>query len=71
MEHLFSMNFKSFFYVLIGMSLLGLSLGYVLGFYIQKHSSNNFLFYLSVPLFVIASLLIIYGALFLKDNKNE
>ena len=53
------------------MSLLGLSLGYVLGFYIQKHSSNNFWFYLSVPLFVIASLLIIYGALFLKDNKNE
>ena len=71
MEHLFSMNFKSFFYVLIGMSLLGLSLGYVLGFYIQKHSSNNFWFYLSVPLFVIASLLIIYGALFLKDDKNE
>ena len=30
-----------------------------------------FWFYLSVPLFVIASLLIIYGALFLKDNKNE
>ena len=65
------MNFKSFFYVLIGMSLLGLSLGYVLGFYIQKNSSNNFWFYLSVPLFIIASLLIIYGALFLKDNKNE
>ena len=52
------------------MSLLGLSLGYVLGFYIHKHSDNNYWFYLTVPLFIIASLLIIYGALFLKDYKK-
>ena len=64
------MNFKSFVYILIGMSLLGLSLGYVLGFYIHKHGSNNYWFYLSVPLFIVASLMIIYGALFLKDDKN-
>ena len=64
------MNFKSFIYILIGMSLLGLSLGYVLGFYIHKHSDNNYWFYLTVPLFIIASLLIIYGALFLKNHKK-
>ena len=64
------MNFKSFIYILIGMSFLGLSLGYVLGFYIHKHSDNNYWFYLTVPLFIIASLLIIYGALFLKDYKK-
>ena len=64
------MNFKSFIYILIGMTLLGLSLGYVLGFYIQKHSHNNYWLYLTVPLFIIASLLIIYGALFLKDHKE-
>ncbi len=64
------MNFKSFIYILIGMTLLGLSLGYVLGFYIQKHSYNNYWLYLTVPLFIIASLLIIYGALFLKDHKE-
>ena len=64
------MNFKSFIYILIGMSLLGLSLGYVLGFYIHKHSDNNYWFYLTVPLFVIASLLIIYVALFLKDHEK-
>tara|TARA_Y100001970_G_scaffold293664_1_gene442116 strand:+ start:12814 stop:12975 length:162 start_codon:yes stop_codon:yes gene_type:complete len=52
------------------MSLMGLSLGYVLGFYIHKHNSNNYWFYMTVPLFVIASLLIIYGALFLKDYKE-
>ena len=64
------MNFKSFIYILIGMSLMGLSLGYVLGFYIHKHNSNNYWFYMTVPLFGIASLLIIYGALFLKDYKE-
>ena len=52
------------------MSLLGLSLGYVVGFYIHKHGSNNYWFYLSVPLFIVASLILIYGALFLKDDKN-
>ena len=52
------------------MSLLGLSLGYVLGFYIHKYSDTNYWFYMTVPLFVIASLLIIYGALFLKDYKE-
>jgi len=64
------MNFKPFIYILIGMSLLGLSVGYVLGFYIHKHSYNNYWFYLSVPIFVIASLLIIYGALFLKGYNK-
>ena len=57
-------------YILIGMSLLGLSLGYVIGFYTHKHADNNYWFYSTVPLFVVASLLIIYGALFLKEDKE-
>ena len=48
---------------------MGLSLGYVLGFYIHKHNSNNYWFYMTVPLFVIASLLIIYGALFMYYTR--
>ena len=53
----------------MGMAMLGISIGYVLGFYINKHSMNDYLFYLSVPIFIIASFLIVYGALFIKDNQ--
>ena len=53
----------------MGMAMLGISIGYVLGFYINKHAMNDYWFYLSVPIFLIASFLIVYGALFIKDNK--
>jgi Na+-driven multidrug efflux pump len=62
------MNFKSFFYTIIGMTLLGISLGYVLGFYTHKHAENNYWFYFSVPVFIFASFFIIYGTLFLKKD---
>ena len=63
------MKFKSFFYIFMGMTTLGISIGYVLGFYTGKHTLNNYWFYFSVPVFIIASFFIVYGALFIKDNK--
>ena len=63
------MNYKSFIITTLGMTFLGVSIGYVLGYYTHKHALNNYWFYLSVPMFIFASLLIIYGSLFLKDNK--
>ena len=62
------MNFKSFLYILIGMALLGVSTGYTLGFYMQKIMLNNYWFYLSVPIFILASSLVVYGTLFVKDE---
>tara|TARA_B110000116_G_scaffold243025_1_gene232566 strand:- start:658 stop:846 length:189 start_codon:yes stop_codon:yes gene_type:complete len=62
------MNFKSFLYILIGMALLGVSTGYTLGFYMQKKMLNNYWFYLSVPIFILASSLVVYGTLFVKDE---
>ena len=50
------------------MTLLGISLGYVLGFYTHKHAENNYWFYFSVPVFIFASFFIIYGTLFLKKD---
>ena len=50
------------------MTLLGISIGYVLGYYIHKHTIYNYWFYLSVPMFIVASILIIYGSLFIKDK---
>ena len=63
------MNFNSFFYIFMGMTTLGISNGYVVGFYTGKHALNNYWFYSSVPIFVIASFLIVYGALFIKDER--
>jgi len=51
------------------MTTLGISIGYVVGFYTGKHALNNYWFYCSVPIFVVASFFIVYGALFIKDNK--
>ena len=44
------MNFKSFFLVLVGMSFLGMSGGYVVGFYLQNvipENSEGYWFYIS------------------------
>ncbi len=64
----FSMNFKSFLYIMVGIALLGVSTGYTLGFYVQKQSLNNYWFYLSVPIFILASFFVVCGALFIKDK---
>jgi len=63
------MNFKSFFYIFMGMTGLGISIGYVIGFYTGKHAINNYWFYLSVPIFIVASFFVVYGALFIKGSK--
>ena len=52
------------------MTLLGISLGYVLGYYTHKYAASNYWFYSSVPIFIFASFLIIYGSLFLKDKSK-
>ena len=67
------MNFKSFFLVLVGMSFLGMSGGYVIGFYLQKVIPENdagYWFYISVPIMALSSFMIMYGALFL-NNSND
>jgi len=63
------MDYKSFIITTLGMTILGVSIGFVIGYYTHKHALNNYWFYSSVPMFIFASFLIIYGSLFLKDNK--
>ena len=64
------MNFKSFLLVFIGIGLLGVSAGYVLGFYLNRIVSENYWFYLSVPLMAISSFMIMYGALFSNNERK-
>ena len=64
------MNFKSFLLVLIGIALLGISAGYVIGFYLNRIVSEDYWFYFSVPLMAISSFMIMYGALFSNNERK-
>ena len=60
------MKFNAFFITLFGLVLIGISIGYVLGFYIQKSFSHDALFYLSVLFMGGGCFMAIYGSIFLN-----
>ena len=60
------MSFKTFSIIAYGLVFLGLSIGYLLGFYIHRYTMNSDFFYLSVIFMAIGSFMIIYGTLFKK-----
>ena len=59
------MEFKKFFYVIIGITLIGISIGYVLGFYISLFNKES-LFYLAVPIMAVGSFMTIYVTVYKK-----
>ena len=59
------MEFKKFFYVIIGVALIGISIGYILGFYISLFNQGA-LFYLAVPIMAIGSFITIYTTIYNK-----
>ena len=63
------MRFKSFITTIIGLVFIGISIGYVLGFYISKYTLNNYFFYLSVLFMGIGCFIVIYGSMFVKKEK--
>ena len=50
---------------------MGISVGYVIGYYVAEYSVNKNLFYLSVLLMGIGVFLLIYGSLFRVKNGNK
>jgi hypothetical protein len=61
-------NFKTFLFIVVGMAFVGISIGYVFGFYVNEISSNIYWAYLAAPLLGIGSGMIIYGILFTRNN---
>jgi|TARA_B110000116_G_C16599893_1_gene474519 uncharacterized Tic20 family protein len=59
------MKFYSFLIILLGVNLTGISIGIVIGYYINEY----YWVYLSVPILTIGSLLMMYGTLN-KENDN-
>ena len=60
------MSFKTFSLIIYGVVFIGLSIGYLLGFYVHKYTMNNDFFYLSVLFMAIGSFMIVYATLFNK-----
>ena len=57
-------RFKPFASVLGGMCLIGISIGYILGYYIHLHSQTNIWMYVAAPLLGLGSGLVVYGTLY-------
>ena len=65
------MNFRKFATLFLGIFFIGVSIGYTLGFYVQKYSYNNNLFYISAFIMGVGSFLLIYATLFSWNKKND
>ena len=60
------MKFNSFMITSLGIIFVGMSIGYVLGYYMKEFSQKEYLSYLAVPFMGIGCFMAIYGSLFLK-----
>ena len=63
-------GFMSFATIMIGMSLIGLSIGYILGYYVHREVNIDYWVYVSAPVLGFGSALIIYGALFKRKIED-
>ena len=60
------MKFNSFMVTFLGIVFIGISIGYVMGYYIEQFSGKENLSYIAVPLMGIGCFLAVYGSLFVK-----
>ena len=65
-----NMGFKAFASILTGICLIGVSIGFLLGFYIRSEYPINIIMYLSAPCLGIGSGLIVYGTLYGRQIKE-
>ena len=61
-----NMGFKSFASILAGMSIIGFSIGFLLGYYVSGELQISLWMYLSAPSLGLGSGLVIYGTLYGK-----
>ncbi len=64
------LRFASFATIMAGMSLIGFSVGYILGYYVHREVNIVYWVYVSAPVLGFGSALIIYGALFKRKIED-
>ena len=65
-----SIKYKSFTSLIFGIFFIGISVGYVIGYYVCKFLSSNYLFYISALIMGAGCFLLLYGVMFIKDRKD-
>jgi len=61
-------KFKAFTSILVGMTLIGLAIGFLVGYYFHFDISGKYWMYIASPILGIGSGLVMYGALFEERN---
>ena len=65
------MNFTRLSTIFLSFFIIGISVGYVLGYYVGEYSDKKNLFYLSALFMGIGVFLLIYSSLFSIKNGNK
>jgi glycerol uptake facilitator-like aquaporin len=63
-------GFKAFASILGGMSVIGFSVGFLVGYYISGESQSYLWMYLAAPLLGTGSGLVIYGTLYGREVES-
>ena len=66
-----TMTFKAFTTIMFGMTMLGFSLGLVLGAYLYARTGSHMWAYLAVPVMGLGSGIAAYGTLSAKKNHKD
>lgn len=65
------MTFRTFSAIMFGMTMLGFSVGLVLGIYLHDRTGNYSWAYLAVPLMGLGCAIAAYGTLNTKKNREN
>ena len=60
-------SFKNFALVMMGTSLVGISIGFVLGYFFGAFYNNIYLVYITAPIMGLGSIFLIVGAVYNKS----
>ena len=53
------------------MTLIGVSIGFIIGYYLNVYTSGQYWMYLAAPIMGIGCGLVIYGSLFERNLNNN
>ena len=60
-------KFRAFASILIGMSLIGVSVGFLTGYYFHMDIAGEYWMYITAPIMGVGCGLVIYGSLFERE----
>ena len=65
-----NIKFRAFASILIGMTLIGTAVGFLVGYYFHMNLDGKYWMYIASPIMGIGCGLVIYGSLFKRNNSK-